>query len=358
MLRMAEPVPFPIRPDEITPDWLNRALSASLPDMDVARVEVLDQHSGTTGRVRLGLHHAAGSAGPASVFVKLPPFDESQRKLVAATDMGRREARFYAGPATEVPMRIPRSYFAAAGDERTEYVMVLEDLVASGCRFTTRLAPIAEEGGGRLIEGLARVHAHFWNDERLDSSMSWVRPAMRGAYGAELVRRAREQFADELPPVFRALCDLYIDHHERICEIWDDGERTLIHGDTHAGNQFVDDGDEIGLYDWAVLSRSPGIRDVAIFLGNSCPTDVRRENQERWIGRYRDLLVEQDVDAPPFAVLWDRYRMTVLYAWVAAATTAAMGAKWQPIEVGMAGTNLATTACADLDTIDALRAAL
>jgi hypothetical protein len=119
MLRMAEPVRFPIRPDEITPDWLNRALSARLPDMDVARVEVLDQHSGTTGRVRLGLHHAAGSAGPASVFVKLPPFDESQRKLVAATDMGRREARFYAGPATEVPMRIPRSYFAAAGDERT-----------------------------------------------------------------------------------------------------------------------------------------------------------------------------------------------------------------------------------------------
>jgi Ser/Thr protein kinase RdoA (MazF antagonist) len=177
---------------------------------------------------------------------------------------------------------------------------------------------------------------------------------MRGSYGAKLVASAREQFADQLPPVFEELCRLYEEHHARIAEIWDDGEQTLVHGDTHAGNQFVD-GDRVGLYDWAVISRSPGIRDVAIYLGNSCPTDLRRRGQDEWLRRYHQTLVDAGVDAPSFEVLWDRYRCCVLYAWIAATTTASMGSRWQPLEVGMLGMARSTDTCADLDTLGALR---
>jgi hypothetical protein len=348
---------FPDRPEDVTAEWLTEALSSSFPEVDVAGVETIDQHSGTTGRLRLRLTYARGSSGPESVFVKLPPFDESQQRLVARTDMGRREARFYEGPASEVPLRIPRAYFAAHGEEPTEYVMVLEDLQAIGCRFANRLEPLGADKGGQLIEDLARLHARFWNDPRFGDELSWVRPAMRGSYGARLVASAREQFADQLPPVFDELCSLYEEHHERIVELWDEGEQTLIHGDTHAGNQFVD-GDQVGLYDWAVISRSPGIRDVAIYVGNSCPTDVRREHQHHWLHRYHEVLVESGVDAPSFETLWLRFRRTVLYAWIAATTTASMGSKWQPLEVGMLGMTRATDACADLGTIEALRVAL
>ena len=347
--------PFPIGPDAVTPAWLSASFATSFPGADVTGVDVLDQHSGTTGRLRLRLTYAPGPVGPATVFVKLPPFDESQRKLVAATDMGRREARFYAGPAAEVPMRIPQAYFAACNDDDpTEYVMVLEDLQAKGCTFTNRLEPLGADRGGQLIEGLARLHATFWDDPRFDGELDWVRPAMRGSFGAGLVASAREQFADSFPPVFTELCRLYEQHHQQVVEVMDDGEQTLIHGDTHAGNQFVD-GDQVGLYDWAVISRSPGIRDVAIYLGNSCPTEVRRAEQERWIHRYRDTLLAAGVDAPSYEALWTRYRRTVLYAWTAATTTASMGSKWQPIEVGMLGMARATDACADLGTVDAFR---
>jgi len=343
---------IPDRPEAITAEWLTTALGA-----EVARVEILEQHSGTTGRLRLGLTYASDQRGPASVFVKLPPFEESQRRMVAMTDMGRREARFYEGPASEVPFRIPRPHYAAHGDEPTEYIMVLEDLQASGCTFTTRLEPHAEEHAQQLIEGLARVHAHFWNDPRFDDELSWVQPAMRGAFGAKLVDNARQQFADEMPPVFDELCRLYVDNHERIAELLDEGERTLIHGDTHAGNQFGDGG-QVGLYDWAVISRSPGIRDIAIYLGNSCPTDLRRRKEEDWLHAYHQVLVAAGVDAPAFEVLWTRYRRGVIYAWVAATTTASMGSKWQPIEVGRAGMTRSTDSCADLETVEALRAAL
>jgi len=353
---VSEPASIPDRSEAVTAEWLSDALATSV-GTEVTKVEVLDQHSGTTGRMRLGLEYAGAGDGPESVFVKLAPFDESQRQLVAVTDMGRREARFYEGPALEAPLRIPRPYFATHGDDPSEYVMVLEDLSASGCTFTTRLEPHGPERVGQLIESLARLHAHFWDDSRFGDELSWVQPAMRGPFGAKLIGNAREQFADQFPPVFAALCDLYVEHHARIAELWDEGEQTLIHGDTHAGNQFVDDG-QVGLYDWAVISRSPGIRDVAIYLGNSCPAELREEGQEEWLGRYRRVLVEAEVDAPSAEVLWNRYRMGVLYAWVAATTTASMGSKWQPIEVGMTGMTRATDACADLETVEAIRAAL
>ena len=288
---------------------------------------------------------------------QLPPFDESQRQLVAFTDMGRREARYYEGPARETPLRIPKPYFAAHGEEPTRYVMVLEDLQTEGCRFTTSLESHAEEHGQQVVESLARLHAHFWNDPRFDDELSWLQPAMRSPLGAQLIDNALKQFAGEFPPVFTALARLYIENWERIVELWDVGERTLIQGDTHAGNQFVDGG-TVGLYDWAVISRSPGIRDVSIYLGNSCPTEVRRREQDRWLHRYHQILVEARVDAPSFEVLWNRYRLAVLYAWVAATTTASMGGKWQPIEVGKLGMKTATAACADLETVEAIREAL
>lgn len=350
-------LPIPDRPEAVTAEWLTGALASTVPGADVRGVDVLDRHSGTTGRMRLRLTYGPGPAGPETVFVKLAPFDESQRRMVAATDMGRREARFYAGPAAEVPLRIPRPYHAAFGDDPNEYVMVLEDLQASGCSFTTRLEPGAEDRGRKLVEALGRLHARFWNDPRFDDGLAWVRPAMRGAYGARLIEQARRQLADDLPPVFTALCDLYVEHHERIAEVWDEGERTLIHGDTHAGNQFGD-GDRVGLYDWAVISRSPGIRDVSIYLGNSCPTDLRRREQEPWLRAYRQVLVDAGVDAPTYDVLWARYRRSVLYAWIAATTTASMGSKWQPVEVGRLGTARATATCADLETVEAFREVL
>lgn len=348
---------LPDRPEAITPEWLSAAMATSLPGVEVARVEVVDRHSGTTGRARLRLGYASGSDGPETLFVKLPPFGDAQRQLVAVTDMGRREAHFYESLASETPVRIPRAYFAAHGDEPTDYIMVLEDLEASGCTFPESVEDHAREHGGQVIAALARLHAHFWRDERFGSELSWVPPAMRGALGAKLIENARQQFGKELPPVFSELCRLYADNHERVCDLWDEGPATLIHGDIHSGNQFLD-GDQVGVYDWAVISRSPGIRDLGIYLCNSCPGEVRRKEQDGWLRAYRQGLVDAGIDAPKLETLWLRYRRAVLYGWVAATTTASMGDTWQPIEVGMSAMHRSTEACAELETLEAFREAL
>ncbi len=113
------------------------------------------------------------------------------------------------------------------------------------------------------------------------------------------------------------------------------------------------DGGRTGFYDWAVASQYPGMRDVAYFLCNSLPTEVRRAEQDALISRYRAGLAEGGVHLDE-SVAQEQYRLFSIYSWIAATTTAAMGSKWQPIEIGRRATERSTQAIIDLDVLDLL----
>ena len=111
-------------------------------------------------------------------------------------------------------------------------------------------------------------------------------------------------------------------------------------------------------YDWAAISRSPEVRDLGIFLCNTCPPDVRRQKEPGRLRAYRQRLVDGGVDAPDQDELWRRYRLALFYGWVAATATAAVGDRWQPIEVGMTAMQRSTQNYAELEALDAFRDAL
>ena len=46
---------------------------------------------------------------------------------------------------------------------------------------------------------------------------------------------------------------------------------------------------------------------------------------------------------------WDQPRLFALFSWLSAATTAGMGSKWQPIDVGLRATGWTTAAGVQLD---------
>ena len=95
---------IPFRTEELTPDWFSEVLGSP-----VTGVEVLDAHSGTTGRPRV---LTGASALPATVFVKLQPFTEEQRKFLRQIGLGVAEARLYANVGKELPVRVPGVYHA------------------------------------------------------------------------------------------------------------------------------------------------------------------------------------------------------------------------------------------------------
>jgi hypothetical protein len=54
----------------------------------------------------------------------------------------------------------------------------------------------------------------------------------------------------------------------------------------------------------------------------------------------------------------EQYRLFSVYSWIAAASTAAMGSRWQPIDVSRAAMISTTQAIDDLDAVGLLEARL
>ncbi len=342
---------LPLDVDDLTADFFAWAL-----DTDVEKATLVDRHSGTTGRAQFALDGAADV--PATVFVKLAPFDERQREFVASVGMGVNEARFYRDLAPEIPVRIPHALFSDTDGER--YVMVFEDLVASGCRFP---APTDDDIATRaldIVEQLAALHAPFWASTRFESDgdLAWLAPRGTGdtGGGATFVRMAVESLGDRLDESFHRIADIYLARTADIVSLWNRRPRTLVHGDPHLGNLFVDEaypGGRTGFLDWAMVGYSPGMRDVAYVLCNSIPAEVRNVGERAWLPRYCALLGDAGVTLA-FDDAWQQYQLFAIYSWVAATSTAGMGSKWQPLHVGLGGTRRATAACTQLASVDLL----
>jgi aminoglycoside phosphotransferase (APT) family kinase protein len=342
---------IPASVEDLTPDWFSEAL-----DIQVESVDILDAHSGTTGRIRVGL--TGDEALPATLFVKLQPFIPEQREFVRMVGMGVAEAQLYAAVGDKLPVRVPRVFSSLYDSNDSSFVMVLEDLTASGCRFPKPDDPDVLDVAVSLVDELAKLHSAYWGQE-----LNWLgRHALsaggganqeaRMAGGAALVQSALDQFAAEMPVEFRQLGELYVTRYRDIGVLFNEGETTLIHGDSHIGNLFVDRG-RTGFYDWAVSSRSPGMRDVAYFLCNSLPVEVRRAEEASLLARYRAGLADAGILVDD-AVHQAQYRLFSIYSWVSAATTASMGSRWQPAEVGRRAMDRTSQAIADLEVLDLL----
>jgi hypothetical protein len=344
---------IPVEIADLTAEFFTYALKR-----DVECAELVGQNSGTTGRARFRL--AGDPALPASVFVKLAPFDERQREFVTAVGMGVAEARFYRDLAHEVPVRVPHAYHSDTDGER--YVMVLEDLEAGGCRFPSPKDPDIELPGRDIVEQLAALHARYWDSPRFEDSddLGWLAPRGTGNIDGDsafvFVKMALDNLGAQFDAPFHRIADFYLAHVPAIVELWNSGPHTLVHGDPHLGNLFVDvhNGDRTGFLDWAVLGCSPGLRDVAYVMCNSIPRQVRAAREREWLRRYCALLDENGVmlgedDA------WQQYRLFAVYSWVSATSTAGMASKWQPLHIGLAGTQRATEACQQLQSVELLQ---
>jgi hypothetical protein len=241
--------------------------------------------------------------------------------------------------------------------------MVLEDLVATGCEFPHPDDADIADRARDIVEQLATLHAPFWGSARFggDGDLAWLaeRTMGGGGGGGQFIRRAVEVLGAQMDETFHRIADIYLARTQDIVELWQVGVGTLVHGDSHLGNLFVDveAGGRTGFLDWAVVCRAPGIRDVAYTMCNSVPADVRAAIERDLVDRYCQLLADHGVTLDPDEA-WDQYRVHAVYSWVAAAATAGMGSTWQPVEIGLAATRRATAACADLDSAGRLEAML
>lgn len=346
---------LPVDASGLTVEWLQPALAGRYPGVSVESVDVATSHEATNAHARLTVRYTHAAGAPASIFVKLPPADPEHRQAIGATGMGAREARFYAELADEVPMRVPAPHFAAASAEG-DFVLLLEDLRASGCEVPDGLGGVPPDHAAAALADLAALHVRFEDADRRATVSPWVAAKQQASpFVLTSLRGIVDANRDRLTDAYATTAELYLDHHPAIEASWNAGAQTLIHGDPHIGNVFLD-GPRVGFLDWGMLTVMPPLRDVSYFIAMAMEPTERAAHERDLLRHYLDVrraLGGTDIDADD---AWHAHRVHAAYTVLASFLSFAP--HYDTAE--LAGFNAAFrersfAVLDDLDTVGALR---
>jgi aminoglycoside phosphotransferase (APT) family kinase protein len=340
--------------EEITPAWMTDALRRHHPDALVSDVEVVLRDDGTNRRARLGLTYSAGT-GPATVFAKA--IDPAHAELVALTSGLYHEPRLFSSGVV-LPLDHPTVYTAIIDEGRSDFLMIMEDVVARGAdpRDSTRPLTIDQAASG--VRGLAKLHSAFWGERTTGNpALGWLEPfvAFAGLEYAPL-EIAYERLGDSVPAEIPSMTasDLFVDIWARYIRTLTEAPQTLLHGDPHIGNTYVLPDDTVGFLDWQMVRRGNFALDLGYFLQGALTIEDRRRSERDLVEEYRGALSLPSDDMPSADEVSLRYRASVAHGLAIWIATLSGGDAWQGAEICLALAQRYAAAFVDLDTRGAL----
>ena len=342
--------------DGITPGWMTTALGSHHAGAVVDTVRVALRDDGTNKRARLELTYSAGS-GPATVFAKA--VDPDHAELVALTSGLYHEPRLFSS-GVALPLDHPTVYAALIDEERSDFLIVMEDVVARGADPRDSTRPMTVEQAANGVRGLARLHSAFWGDRLTgDPALDWVEPfvAFEGMQYAPL-HIARERLGDTVSAEILALTgeQLFIDIWARYIATLTTTSQTLLHGDPHIGNTYVLPGDDVGFLDWQMVRRGNWSLDLGYFLQGALTIEDRRSSEGELLEDYRAALTLPASEMPSPDEVLLRYRASVAHGLAIWMATLSGGDAWQSPQICVALAQRYAAAFADLDTPAAIDA--
>ena len=345
--------------DEITPGWMTAVLGQHFPGATVDAVRVALRDDGTNRRARLALRYSAGS-GPATVFAKA--VDPDHAELVELTSGLFHEPRLFSS-GVDLPLDHPAVYAALIDELGSNFVLIMEDVVARGAdpRDSTRPMSIEQVASG--VRGLARMHGRFWG-ARLTATpeLGWLEPfvAFEGLEHAPL-HIAHERLGATVAAEILKLSgtELFVDLWARYIGTLTRSSatpQTLLHGDPHIGNTYVLPGDDVGFLDWQMARRGNWSLDLGYFLQGALTIDDRRRAERDLLEEYRGALGLPSDELPSTDEVWLRYRASVAHGLAIWMATLSGGDAWQGADICLALAQRYSAAFIDLDTRAALAA--
>ena len=151
----------PNTPHGISPEWLERTLALRHPGVRVESVEVVDVREVTNTHAFLRVTYHESQGAPTSMFCKMLPLDPSRRPVVAASGMGVKEVLFYDRLAPDLSFRVPEVHVAFEDPDGESFVLLMEDLVRTGCRVPDGTWGITPDSAAAALEDLATLHVRF-----------------------------------------------------------------------------------------------------------------------------------------------------------------------------------------------------
>ena len=308
----------------MTAAWLTGALrdAGAIRDARVVslRFERIGEGVGFVGQVAriVPAYDRAEDGAPASVIGKFPAATPAAREFAAAYGLYRCEVNVYTQMASQIPLRIPRCYFAAMNSDATEFVLLLEDLSLSG-RLGDQVAGCALSDARTAIVGLAKLHAAWWGNAKLDE-LQWL------ALGTDLGRLSLEQayphgwqpalerYGRFFSPEVQAAAPTLNERLLAMFDRFDDLPLTIMHADWRLDNFFFGDADsgyDFAVIDWQICNRGWGTYDVAYFVSTNLEPEVRRAHGDSLLHAYFEALADGGVQGYTFETLRSDFRLSV-----------------------------------------------
>jgi hypothetical protein len=295
-----DPNNYPLRPSDITAEWLTAALQSGghLPsDATVTSMQrrPVGEGVGMLGLIEVITPAYAGNAGdaPKSVVVKYPT--EVEANLVVATTFNvyQREVLFCQRVAPKAGMRVPKVFFSAFKGE-TSFIIVMEDL--------------SDYTMGDQVEGCSIARAEVAMRE-----LGMLGGARAGWDNMVSI------FGDLISEELKANKDRFLDTVPKMQEWLVQHPYTLIHGDFRMDNLMFGtkpDHSALAAIDFQGALRCKGIQDVAYLLSHNMDVAECRANERRLVEIWRTTLESNGVKGYTQEQAWDDYKRAVLYLWV------------------------------------------
>ena len=324
-----DPNNYPLRPNDITNEWLEAALKhgGHLPAggsiTGMARKPV-GEGVGMLGLIEVITPTYSGDANgaPKSVVVKYPTENEGNLVVATTFNVYQREVLFCQRVAPQAGMRVPKVYFSAFRGE-TSFVIVMEDLSeytmgdqVEGCSIARAEVAMKE---------LAKLHASFW--EKVDVPKYEFLPYHFPGIHAEAMLGGARAGWDNMVSIFGDLIcdelkvnkDRFLDTVPKMQQWLVQHPYTLIHGDFRMDNLMFGtkaDHSPLAVIDFQGALRCKGIQDVAYLLSHNMDPAECRANERRLVEMWHAGLVANGVTGYSADQAWDDYKRAVLYLWV------------------------------------------
>ena len=274
---------------QITPQWLTDALHAgSRPDapaVEKVEFERIGEGRGFIGVVaRATVSYQGGRAdsrnAPSTLIAKLVSADPATHERMNRHGGYERETLFYEKLAPESGIPLPECYYGRFDSESGLSVLLLEDL--NGLREGDEITGCTRDEAMIVTENLARLHARWWNDQRLRGYRWLIQPstperALRSQDGYLAAwNQSEDRLAEIFPPEVFAVAERFGRKMAEYLVSAPPRDVTLNHGDCHLGNLFFRDAanqNGVVLIDWQNAGvRRPGCRSVCSWAAASART--------------------------------------------------------------------------------------
>jgi aminoglycoside phosphotransferase (APT) family kinase protein len=307
---MFEPVPATV--DQVLdPAWLSAALGQQYDGCQVEDVTVLTQFATIASKLRLELSYRnpGTPAAPRRVIVK--GYFGDAAGLGSA---GLSEALFYRELAQIVDVHVPHCHYVGLDSDSGSSLLLIEDLARPGTELRTALQPFSPAESAAALDQLAALHATELKPGTLDQD--WL--ASRAAPMAERVSIERLQElldwprGDGLPKEVRS--GRRVSEAMRALDAEIPSNPCLLHGDTHSGNIYLENG-AAGLFDWQLAQRGSWALDVSYHIASVLETEDRRRYEDELLRGYLDHRAALGAPVVDPANAKDAYRRHLAYGY-------------------------------------------